>query len=143
MTDFPHSAYDPRTLSRRSLTLLRSIARAAGEGIHHLTVVLVATNGIGEAECIIEGPALDEDTPNESVVKTAYMLAGTVLGPAMVALRTMDPDGTVTFMSWAVFELVAHPATAEQSHMAYCTGEDRDLTDPLPLMTFVDAPALI
>lgn len=111
--------------------------------IHHLTVAQVVPDGIDEAECIIEGPGLDEDTPNESVVKAAYMLAATVSAPAIVAVRTMDADGTVTFMSWAVFELVALPATAEQSHVVYGIGEDRDLTDPLPHVTFVDAPALI
>lgn len=147
MNDFPspdHSAFDPFTLARRSAALLRSIARAAGDGVHHLTVVLVSSAGPAEAECIITGPLLDEDNPDDAMVKTAFALAGTGMGArGMAVLRTLDADGTVTFRSWAVCDLVALPATADQSHIAYCLCEDRDLMDPLPLVTFVDAPALI
>ncbi|AYV32308.1 hypothetical protein EES41_36735 [Streptomyces sp. ADI95-16] len=137
------SAFDPASLARRSVGLVRSIARAAGEGAHHLTVVLVASDGADQAECTITGPVLDESTPDEALVQTAFLLAGTTIGGmAMTVLRTVGLDGTVTLMSWAVRDLVARPATAEQSRIAYRISED-DFAGPSPEVTFVDAPALV
>ncbi|MFD9729803.1 hypothetical protein [Streptomyces sp. NPDC059072] len=146
MTDFPVSDLSTaRVLARRSMTLVRSVARAAGEGLHHLTVALVTAEGVGEAQCLITGPVPDEDDPNDLLVAVAFLLVGTTMGAkAMLAARTMEPAGGVRFMSWMVSDLAAHPATAEQSHVAYCIAEDRDLWDPLPAgLTIVDAPALI
>ncbi|MGW2990099.1 hypothetical protein [Streptomyces goshikiensis] len=122
---------------------MRSIARAAGEGAHHLTVVLVSSDGADQAECTFTGPVLDESTPDEALVQTAFLLAGTAMdGMAMTVLRTVGPDGTVTLMSWAVRDLIARPATAEQSRIAYRISEG-DFTGPSPEVTFVDAPALV
>ncbi|MFG2716656.1 hypothetical protein ACGFX2_40020 [Streptomyces goshikiensis] len=136
-------ALDSFSLARRSVGLVRSFARAAGEGAHHLTVVLVAPEGADQAECMFMGPVLDESTPDEGLVQTAFLLAGTTIGGmAMTVLRTVGPDGTVTLMSWAVRDLVARPATAEQSRIAHRIGED-DFTGPSPEVTFVDAPALL
>ncbi|WP_328618804.1 hypothetical protein [Streptomyces sp. NBC_00354] len=146
MFNFPsHDVLAARELARRSMVLLRSLARVAGEGVHHLTVVL-ATEDVEciEAECIIDGPVLSEDDENDPVVFAALLLATTATGVnAMLATRTMGPDGGVRFMSWMVSDLAAFPATAAQSHIAYCIAEDRDLSDPLPpAVSFVDAPAL-
>ncbi|MFD8986407.1 hypothetical protein [Streptomyces sp. NPDC059564] len=144
MNEFPTSGSDfARTLARRSMILVRAVGRAAGEGLHHLTVVQATLDGVAEAQCIITGPVPNEDDANDPLVHVAYMLAGTAMGvSAMLAARTLDPQGEVRFMSWMVRDLVAYPATAEQSVMAYCISEDRDLTDPLPGVTFVDAPVL-
>ncbi|MFI1458777.1 hypothetical protein [Streptomyces roseus] len=139
-----------RELARRSMILLRSLARAAGEGPHHLTVVLATEEETCddvtcvEGQCIIDGPVLSEDDSNDPVVFVAFLLATTTTGVnAMLAARTMSWDGRVRFMSWMVSDLAAFPATAEQSHVAYCIAEDRDLSDPLPpAVTFVDAPTL-
>ncbi|MFD3558017.1 hypothetical protein ACFWWA_38880 [Streptomyces goshikiensis] len=122
---------------------MRSIARAAGEGAHHVTVVLVASDGADQAECMFMGPVLDESTPDEGLVQTAFLLAGTTIGGmAMTVLRTVGTDGTVRLMSWAVRDLVARPATAEQSRIAHRIGKD-DFTSMSPEVTFVDAPALV
>ncbi|MEV6689499.1 hypothetical protein AB0N28_29915 [Streptomyces sp. NPDC051130] len=135
---------DRISLVRRSAALMRSIAGAAGEGTHRLSVVLVSLHRADEAECTFTGPVLDETTPDAGVVKTAFLLAQTTNGAmAMVVLRSTDPHGAVTVMSWAVSELVAHPATAAQSRIAHCISEGRDDTDPDPGVTFADAPALI
>ncbi|MBT2610575.1 hypothetical protein J7I97_20455 [Streptomyces sp. ISL-87] len=147
MSYFPTSANrsaDPLSLALRSAALMRSIARAAGEGAHRLLVVLVTLDGVDEVECTITGPVLDEETPGEAVVKTAALLARTATGGmAMVVLRTTGRDDTVAVMSWAVSDLTARPATAEQSHIAHCISENSDYTDPATGITFVDAPALI
>ncbi|MFI8266715.1 hypothetical protein [Streptomyces sp. NPDC085665] len=146
MTDFPASDLSiARILARRSMTLVRSVARAAGEGLHHLTVVLATAEGVGEAQCLITGPVPDEDDPNDPLVSVAFLLTGTTMGAdAMLAARTLEPDGGVRFMSWMISDLTARPATAEQSHVAYCIAEDRDLCDPLPAgVTLVDAPVLV
>ncbi|MBT2459988.1 hypothetical protein [Streptomyces sp. ISL-86] len=134
----------PLRLALRSAALMRSIARAAGEGAHRLLVVVVTLDGVDEVECTITGPVLEEETPGEAVVKTAALLAQTATGGlAMVVLRTTGLDDPVSVMSWAVSDLTARPATAEQSRIAHCISEDRDDTDPAPGITFVDAPALI
>ncbi|MEU9304946.1 hypothetical protein [Streptomyces sp. NPDC048269] len=148
MTDLPASdprALDRRKLARRSMILVRSIARAAGEGVHHLTVALATPAQYGQAECIIDGPVPNEDDPNDPLVKVAFLLAVTTTGlNAMLVTRTMHWDGTVTFMSWMISDLTAYPATADQSRIAYAIGEDRDLTDPAPPgVMFVDAPELV
>lgn len=142
MTEFQTSQHG-RTLARRSMTLIRAVARAAGEGLHHLTVVSLAPRGVAEAECVITGPVPNEDDPNDPLIYVAYLLAGTAMGAkAMLVARTLDPQGEVTYRSWAVSDLNACPATAKESIVAYCIGENRDLTDPVPGVTFVDAPAL-
>ncbi|MFD9413068.1 hypothetical protein ACFWBN_39645 [Streptomyces sp. NPDC059989] len=147
MTDFPTSdrSNAARILARRSMTLVRAVARAAGEGLHHLTVVLATPDEFSEAECIINGPVPDESDANDPLVYAAYTLAVTTTGVnAMLAARTMHPDGTVRFMSWMISDLTAYPATAEQSRVAYCIGTDRDITAPLPpSLSIVDAPALV
>lgn len=151
MINFP--SRDPpaaRELARRSVTLLRSLARVAGEGMHHLTVVLATEDEVGEmgcveGQCIIEGPVLSEDDKDDPVVFIGFLLAATTTGVnAMLAARTLGADGGVRFMSWTVCDLAAYPATAEQSHVAYCIAENSDLCDPVPpAVTFVDAPALV
>ncbi|WP_030874037.1 hypothetical protein [Streptomyces sp. NRRL F-2747] len=144
MFDFP-SHLVTRELARRSMVLLRSLARVAGDGVHHLTVVL-ATEDVEciEGECIIDGPVLSENEENDPLLFVGFLLAATTTGVnAMLATRTMGLDGGVRFMSWMISDLAAFPATAAQSHMAYCITEDRDLSDPLPpAVSFVDAPAL-
>ncbi|MFB9592601.1 MULTISPECIES: hypothetical protein [Streptomyces] len=125
------------------MTLIRAVARAAGEGLHHLTVVSLAPGGVAEAECVITGPVPNEDDPNDPLAYVAYLLAGTAMGAkAMLVARTLHPQGEVTYRSWAVSDLIAKPATAEESLIAYCIGENRELTDPVPGVTFVDASAL-
>ncbi|THA44654.1 hypothetical protein [Streptomyces sp. A1136] len=146
MSSYPTPAdrsYNPAGLARRSVDLVRSIAKVAGEGAHHLFVALVNLDGVREAECTITGPVLDDQTPDDAVAKAAFLLAGTVCcGTAMVILRTVGPDGQATVMSWAVNDLTARPGTAEQSRMAHCISEDRDDMAPTPGFRFVDAPAL-
>ncbi|WP_331726150.1 hypothetical protein [Streptomyces sp. NBC_01276] len=150
MINFPsHDLPAARELARRSMTLLRSLACAAGEGMHHLTVVMPTKEengriGCVEAQCLIDGPVFNEDDENDPVTVIALLLAATTTGTsAMLAARSLDADGGVRFMSWMVRDLTAHPATAEQSHVAYCVSEDIDLCDPVPpAITFVDAPAL-
>ncbi|MGW1521456.1 hypothetical protein [Streptomyces sp. NPDC002287] len=133
----------PRTLARRSMTLIRAVARAAGEGLHHLTVITLAPGVVAEAECVITGPVPNEDDPNDPLVRVAYLLTWTAMGAkAMLVARTLGPQGEVMYRSWAVSSLTAHPATAEESIVAYCIGENRDITDPVPGVTFVDAPVL-
>lgn len=140
-----------RELARRSMVLLRCLARVAGEGIHHLTVVLATEDETCgdvmcvQGQCLIDGPVLNEDDANDPIVFVAFLLGATATGVnAMLAARTMDLDGGVRFMSWMISDLVAHPATAEQSHIAYCIAEERDPSDPVPpAVTFMDAPALV
>ncbi|MER7468922.1 hypothetical protein [Streptomyces sp. NPDC097981] len=146
MTDFPADDpydMDARLLARRTMTLVRSLARAAGEGTHHLTVVLAHPSGFAHAECLIEGPVPNEDDPHDPLAEAAYLLAVTTMGvSAMLLARSLRTDGTVTFMSWMVRDLTAYPATAEQSRSAYAIGEDRP-ADASLAMTFMDAPELV
>lgn len=135
--------FSPALLARRTMNLVRAVARAAGEGYLHLTVVGVWEDHYREVECFIDGPVPDESEPNEALAETAGVLATTTMGArAMLTTRTMRTDGAVTFMSWMVSDLKAHPATADQSRTAYrmCEGDGPDL--PEPAMSFVDAPAL-
>lgn len=146
MTDVPAfdmDDFNPALLARRTMNLVRSVARAAGEGHHHLTVIGIWGNRYREAVCFIDGPVPNEDDENEELLEAAGVLATTTMGAnAMLAARTMRPDGAVTFMSWKVKDLMAQPATAEQSRIAYTLGEGGfDGTEPA--VTFVDAPALV
>ncbi|MFJ6722493.1 hypothetical protein [Streptomyces sp. NPDC091259] len=140
------SSYPPfaiHDLARRSVGLVRSIAQVAGEGAHHLYVALVCPEGMRDADCTITGPVLDDATPDDAVAEAAFLLAGTAIcGMAMVILRSVGPDGEVNVMSWAVSDLTARPATAEQSRMAHCISDDRHGMNPAPGFRFVDAPAL-
>lgn len=135
--------FNPALLARRTMNLVRAVARAAGEGYHHLTVVGLWDNFYRECECFVDGPVPNENEPNEALVETAGVLATTTMGArAMLSTRTMHPNGAVTFMSWMVRDLKAHPATAEQSRTAYRMSEGDGPGLPEPAMSFVDAPAL-
>ncbi|GAA3239581.1 hypothetical protein [Streptomyces lavendulae] len=145
MTDLPtFDRNHPRVVARRTMDMVRALARAAGDGLHHLTVMQPTPYGsVDEAECIITGPVFDESDENDPLTKVAYLLATTSLGGGAVLIaRTLDEQGGVRFMSWMVRDVTAYPATASQSVIAYCMSEDRDLTDPVPGVTFVDAPSL-
>ncbi|GLW04718.1 hypothetical protein ABZ667_43120 [Streptomyces lavendulae] len=144
MTD--SSTFDrnhPRVVARRAMNMVRALARAAGDGLHHLTVMQPTPVGVAEAECIITGPVFDESDESDPLTKVAYLLATTSFGVGAVLIaRTLDGQGDVRFMSWMVRDVTAYPATASQSVIAYCMSEDRDLTDPVRGVTFVDAPSL-
>ncbi|MEU7510345.1 hypothetical protein [Streptomyces lavendulae] len=147
MTDSSMPARDfARLLARRSMNMVRALALAAGDGVHHLSVTQPIPDGrIAEADCLIVGPAVPEesDGPDDPVAKVAYLLGTTAFGgSAMLIAQTLNEQGEVRFMSWMVHDLIAYPATADQSVIAYCISADRDLTDPVSGVTFVDAPSL-
>ncbi|MFD3328631.1 hypothetical protein [Streptomyces sp. NPDC058701] len=136
------------SLARRTMNLLRAVARAAGEGSHRLSITLLtASREVHRDQCLITGPVLDEEDEASALPSVAMLLARTGLMPddalAMVILYKTNPDDdTVSVMSWAVAELTALPASATQSIQAYHADEERDITDWDPNLTFVDAPAL-
>ncbi|MFJ2753651.1 hypothetical protein [Streptomyces sp. NPDC087297] len=143
MTDSQTHGTTARVPARCSMDLVRALARAAGDGLHHLSVVLSTPEGVGRAECVISGPVPNEGDENDPLAYLAFLLAQTATGAsAVLVARTLDSNGEVTLMSWMVRDIAAYPATAEQSVIAYCIDEDYDLTDLVPGVTFVDAPAL-
>ncbi|MFJ2753623.1 hypothetical protein [Streptomyces sp. NPDC087297] len=143
MTDSQTPHYTARILARCSMDLVRGLAQAAGDGLHHLSIVLSTPDGVDRAQCLVGGPVPNEDEDNEPLTGLAYLLAQTATGAgAVLVARTLNPKGEVSLMSWVVQDIVAHPITAEQSVIAYCIGEDRELTDLVTGVTFVDAPAL-
>ncbi|MGG8408243.1 hypothetical protein ACM614_17385 [Streptomyces sp. 12297] len=142
--DLTPSDGDRLTAVIRAVALMKAIARVAGEGPHHLSVTLMSAAGVETADCTITGPVLDDQTQEWAVAEAGTLLARSAYhGMAMVVLNSGQADGTVTVRSWGVFDLVPIPGSAEQTKLAHCITEDRDMDSPAPGFHFVDAPELV